>query len=119
MAARREEFENSAPETVVGASVKIEGDLVSEGDIRVEGLVTGKIKTTKNLYVGPMAKIEADTEAGNAIVAGNIKGDVKVKESLLIQETGKISGSITCAKLSISEGGHFTGTCTMPEVEGI
>ena len=113
--ARREDFESGAPETVVGASVKIEGDLVSEGDIRVEGLVSGKIKTTKNLYVGPMAKIEADVEAGNAVVAGSVKGDIKTKESLLIQETGKISGSITCARLSIAEGANFSGTCAMPE----
>ena len=113
--ARREDYESGAPETIVGASVKIEGDLVSEGDIRVEGLVSGKIKTSKNLYVGPMAKIEADVEAGSAVVAGHVKGDIKVKETLLVQETGKISGSMTCGRLSIAEGANFTGTCTMPE----
>lgn len=107
--------EGAAPETIVGASVKIEGDLVSEGDIRVDGLVTGKIKTTKNLYVGPMAKIEADVESQNAVLAGIIKGEVTVKASLIIQETGNIEGNITCEKLAIAEGAHFTGSCTMPE----
>lgn len=113
-----EGYETGTPETIVGATVKIEGDLVSEGDIKVEGLVTGKIKTTKNLFVGPMAKIEADVEAANAILAGVVRGDIKVKENLTIQETGKINGNVSCGKLSIAEGAHFSGTCTMPEVEG-
>lgn len=116
--AKREEYETVPAETIVGATVKIEGDLVSEGDIKIDGLVTGKIKTTKNLYVGPMAKIEADVEAANAILAGIVKGDVKIKESLVISETGKINGNIVCAKLAIAEGAHFSGSCSMPEAEG-
>lgn len=117
--AKHEDYSETAPETIVGATVKIEGDLASEGDIKVDGLVTGKIKTSKNLYVGPMAKIEADVEAGNAIVAGIIKGDIKVKENLLVQETGKINGSISCSRLAITEGAHFSGSCTMPEGETV
>lgn len=115
--AKREEYTDGAPETIVGASVKIEGDLQSEGDIKVDGLVAGKIKTSKNLYVGPMAKIEADVEAGNAVLSGIVKGDVKIKESLHIEETGKVDGNITCGRLMIAEGAHFSGQCTMPEPE--
>lgn len=116
---KREDYnDGSAPETVVGASVKIEGDLVSEGDIRVEGSVSGKIKTTKNLFVGQAANIEADIDAGNAVIAGQVKGEIKIKDNLLIQETGKVSGNISCARLSISEGARFTGSCTMSMPEG-
>ena len=111
--ARKDEYTGgaTAPETVVGATVKIEGDLQSDGDIKVDGLVTGKIKTSKNLFVGSMAKIEADVEAGNAVLAGIIKGDIKVKEHLLIE------GNISCGRLQIADGAHFTGSCTMPEPE--
>ena len=104
-----------AGDTIIGASVKVEGDLNSEGDIRVEGFVTGKIKTNKNLFVGPTAKIEADVEAENADLAGSVSGQVKVKGTLQIRETGKIDGDIACAILSIAEGAHFSGTCSMPE----
>src|SRR3989338_5995840 len=115
--ARKDEYQSGAPETIVGATVKSEGDLVSEGDIKVDGLVAGKIKTSKNLFVGSMAKIEADVEAGNAVLAGIIKGDIKVKEHLLIEETGRIDGNISCGRLQIADGAHFTGSCTMPEPE--
>lgn len=117
MAKREEYSEGGVPETIVGASVKIEGDLVSEGDIKVDGVVSGKIKTSKNLYVGPTAKIEADVDAGSAVLAGIIKGDIKVRENLQIEETGKVDGNITCGRLTIADGAHFTGSCTMPEVK--
>lgn len=116
--AKREEFTDGAPETIVGATVKIEGDLVSEGDIKVDGLVAGKIKTSKNLYVGPAANIQADIDSGNAVIAGQVKGEIKIKDNLLIQETGKVSGNISCARLSITEGAKFTGSCTMSMPEG-
>ena len=118
MSKRDEYIDSSTPETVVGASVKIEGDLASEGDIRVEGAVSGKIKTTKNLYIGPQAQIEADLDAGNAVIAGSVKGEIKIKDNLLIQETGKVSGNIACARLSIAEGARFSGSCTMAMPEG-
>jgi cytoskeletal protein CcmA (bactofilin family) len=115
--ARKEDYDDTTPETVVGASVKIEGDLTSEGNIKVEGQVVGKIKTDRNLFVGPMAKIEADVEAANAVIAGMVKGELKIKENLLVAETGKIAGNLTCVRLSIAEGAHFTGSATMPEPE--
>ena len=116
--AKRDEIANgSTPETVVGSSVKIEGDLVSDGDIRVEGAVSGKIKTTKNLYIGPESQIEADVEAGNAVIAGFVKGEINIKDNLLIQETGKVSGNISCSRLSITEGARFSGSCSMAEGE--
>jgi cytoskeletal protein CcmA (bactofilin family) len=43
---------NSPAETVVGPSVKIQGDLVSEGNIRIEGAVSGKVKTSQSVHGG-------------------------------------------------------------------
>lgn len=100
-------------ETIVGHSVKIEGDLVSEGDIKIDGMVAGKVKTLQNLFVGPTAKIEADVEAGTATVAGDIHGNLKVKDLLVILQTGRLAGDIDCGKLAIEEGAVFTGKCSM------
>ena len=115
---KREDYETGAPETIVGASVKIEGDLIGAGDILIDGTVSGKIKTNKNLNIGPTAKVDADVEATNASIAGMVKGDIKIKGALIIQETGKVEGNITCSRLAIAEGGHFSGTSTMTEQTG-
>lgn len=107
--------EGMPAETIIGHSVKIQGDLVSEGDIKIDGVVTGKVKTTQNLFIGPTAKIEADVEAGSATVAGAVEGNVRANGLLVILQTGRISGDIDCLQLAVEEGAYFSGTCKMAD----
>lgn len=104
---------NAAAETVVGPSVKIQGDLNSEGNIRIEGQVAGKVNTSQSVHVGEAAKIAADVHAGNAIVAGEIQGNVKVVGNLILQATARVAGDITCSILRVEDGAQFTGKCSM------
>ncbi len=105
--------DNSAAETVVGPSVKIQGDLNSEGNIRIEGSVMGKVATTQSVHVGEAAVIQADMQAGNAIIAGQIQGNIKVIGNLILQSTAKVHGDITCTVLRVEDGALFTGKCNM------
>lgn len=104
---------NTAAETVVGPSVKIQGDLNSEGNIRIEGQVAGKVNTSQSVHVGESAKIAADVHAGNVIVAGEIQGNVKVTGNLILQASARIAGDISCSVLRVEDGAQFTGKCTM------
>lgn len=100
-------------ETVVGPSVKIQGDFNSEGNIRIEGQVNGKVKTTQNVHVGKSAKITADIFAGNATIAGEVLGNIKVTGNLILQSTAKVAGDISCGVLRVEDGALFTGKCSM------
>lgn|SRR3989338_3509699 len=103
----------AATETVVGPSVKIQGDLNSEGNIRIEGQVSGKVKTTQNVHVGQGAKISADVVAGSAIISGEVQGNLKISGNLVLQGTAKVSGDISCTILRVEDGALFTGKCSM------
>lgn len=100
-------------ETVVGPSVKIQGDLNSEGNIKIEGQVAGKVKTSQSLFVVPGAKIMADVLAGNAIIGGEIQGNLKIAGHLILQSTAKILGDISCNVFRVEDGALFTGKCVM------
>ena len=104
---------NATAETVVGPSVKIQGDLNSEGNIRIEGAVVGKIKTSQNVMVGEAAKIAADIHAGSAVVAGEIQGNLKISSNLVLLSTARINGDIACAILRVEDGAQFSGKCAM------
>lgn len=104
---------NQAAETVVGPSVKIQGDLNSEGNIKIEGQVVGKVRTSQSVYVGEAAKITADVFAGNAIIAGEMKGNLKISGNLFLQSTCRIVGDINCAVLRVEDGAQFNGKCSM------
>ncbi len=104
---------NSPAETVVGPSVKIQGDLNSEGNIKIEGQVSGKVKTSQSLFVIPGAKIIADVLAGNAVVGGEIQGNLKISGHLILQSTARILGDISCSVFRVEDGALFTGKCIM------
>lgn len=103
------------PETIVAAGMRIEGELKSNGNIRIDGVVSGKIQAAHDIMIGSEAQIDADMSAENAVVAGSVEGNVIVKDSLLILETGKVLGNVTCANLGIREGAMFSGNCKMSE----
>ena len=84
---KQEEKEREKPkkdtlETVIGPSVKLEGTFKSDGNILIEGEVVGKIETSCDLRAGENSKIVADIKAKNAIIAGEVKGNVEVEEFL-------------------------------------
>lgn len=95
--------------------MRIEGELKSNGNIHIDGIITGKVHTSQDLIVGPNAQIDADILAANAVIAGIIRGNVTVKGSLEIMETGKIIGNINCGSLGIRQGAYFSGACKMAE----
>ena len=105
-------------ETVVGPSVKIQGDLNSEGNIRIEGQVSGKVKTSQSVFVNPTAKIAADVLAGNAVIGGEVQGNLKITGHLILQSTARITGDLACSILRVEDGAIFTGKCSMNGTSG-
>lgn len=110
--------ETNQAETIVGPSVKVEGELNSQGNVRIDGQVQGNIQTTQNLAVGEQAIITANVKALNAVIAGKVKGNITIEEALEITETGQIEGDITAKILSIAPGAVFRGQCQMPGAAG-
>ena len=104
---------NGAAETVVGPSVKIQGDLNSEGNIKIEGQVSGKVKTTQSVYVNQGAKIAADVWPATQYLAGKFRGTLKISGHLILQSTAKVAGDIACQVLRVEDGAQFTGKCAM------
>lgn len=100
-------------ETVIGPSVKVEGDFIGEGDIVVEGTVVGNLKTNGNLRVGPQAEVTAEVSAANAFIAGKVTGDVSIAGVLEIAASASISGDVACSTVSIEAGATLNGKISM------
>jgi cytoskeletal protein CcmA (bactofilin family) len=102
-------------DTIIGPSVKVEGDFVTEGNIIIEGIVCGTVKTAKNLKVGPTSKIFANVWAENALIAGEIQGNLNIVGKLEITPTAKIFGDIKTSIISISSGAIINGKIQMAD----
>ena len=102
-------------ETIIGPSVQVEGDFIAAGDVVVEGMVSGKLKTEKNLRVGTGAKIFASVAAQNALIAGEIQGNVKVDGNLELTGTARVFGDVKAKTLTIASGACLHGKCQAGE----
>lgn len=102
-------------ETVIGAGVKIRGTLISDGDVTIEGNLSGEIKTTGDLALGVNAVVKANVSGRNVQVAGQLNGNIKSSDHTTISETGKVVGNISTNTLSIGTGAIFIGSVSMVE----
>lgn len=98
-------------ETIIGPSVKIEGNFVCQGGIVIEGEVKGVVSTQGFLEVGDRAMVIADVEAKEAKVGGEIKGNIKIEGYLEVTASAKITGDIEAGSLSIARGAAIKGKC--------
>jgi cytoskeletal protein CcmA (bactofilin family) len=99
-------------ETIIGASVKVEGNFSCEGNMIIDGQVKGNVQTNGFLQVGRTAIVIADVKAGNSKIGGEIRGTVKIDGYLEINETAKIYGDIEASSISIARGAFISGHCS-------
>lgn len=105
--------DNKDIETLIGATVKVEGNFVGAGDVVVEGHVSGTLKTSKNLRISESAALKADVEAANVWVAGEIRGHVKCAGKIELAPTAKIFGNVDTQSIVVAHGAILHGKVTM------
>jgi len=100
----------------ISTGTSINGDIETNGDIRIDGSLTGSLKSKGKVVVGPSGKIDGEVYCQNANIAGEITGKVEVVELISLQASAKINGDIITGKLAIEPGAVFTGSCSMGAV---
>jgi cytoskeletal protein CcmA (bactofilin family) len=100
---------------MIGKGTSIKGDIRSDGDFRVDGVLLGSIQSNGKIVVGVSGSIEGDITCQNADISGNVKATLKVKELLSMKATSKVTGDVQTSKLAIEPGAKFSGTCRMEE----
>jgi len=107
---------NSGEVNIIGVGTVITGDIQSKGDIRIDGTLSGAVKTTGKVVVGQSGIIEGDVECNNADVAGSLNAKIIVAQLLSLKATAKLTGDLVTNKLAIEPGAAFTGHCSMGAV---
>jgi len=111
--------QKSYPETpsqninLISQGTKIHGDVVSDGDIRIDGFLKGNISTKGRLVIGGSGSIEGEIVCSNIEISGNFKGKITASELLTMKSTAIVTGDIFVSKLGVEPGSLFTGTCQM------
>lgn len=100
-------------ETIIGPSVKVEGEFQSSGNVMVAGVLAGKLTTSQNVRIEAGAVIQGDIQAKEAIIAGEVRGNLTITQHLSLLSSAKIIGDITAGSIAVQQGAHMNGKCEM------
>ncbi len=112
----------AAPQSTatIGKSVKVVGKIFAKEDLYVDGDVEGTIETPENkVTVGPNGRVQADISAREAVIIGQVQGNVETSDKVDLRKDAKLVGNITTARISIEDGAVFKGSIDIrkPEVK--
>ncbi len=99
--------------SLLSKNVKIEGEIQGPENLHVEGYIKGSIKLSGDVFVGNTGIVEADVEAKNIVIQGEVTGNVLAHQQLEIHPTGKLIGNCSAASIDIKEGAIFEGRSNM------
>ena len=89
------------------------GELTFEQSFRIDGKVTGTIRSDGDLVVGERGEVDGEIRVGRLFVSGLVRGDVTVTRRLSIHARGRVEGEVSAPALVIDEGGVLEGRCAM------
>lgn len=96
---------------VEGTNIK--GDVKTDSNFRIDGVLVGTLDTTGKLVIGQTGKIEGVIRCANADVEGVIEGDITVDGVLMIKATARIYGNISAGQIGVEVGADFKGQCNI------
>jgi cytoskeletal protein CcmA (bactofilin family) len=100
---------------LIGKETIIKGEIHTDGDLRVDGKVEGKICSQSKVVVGESGIVNGSIYCNQADISGNLDGDVYTDDLLHLKGRGNIQGNIFVNKLIIETGSSFNGSCKMGE----
>jgi len=95
----------------LGPGLQVKGEISGSEDLLIEGLVEGRVQLeAKKLTMGATANVTADIVAGEVVVSGSLKGNVRAKQRIEIKRNGSVTGDLTTAQIVIEDGAYFKGS---------
>ena len=97
----------------ISSGTVIKGEISSDSDIRVDGVVDGKMYSKGKIVVGETAVLKGDLLCNVVDLWGKMDGDIYIKDTLSLKSTSVVNGNIRVHKLQVEMGAQINGTCKM------
>ncbi|HET7790053.1 MAG TPA: polymer-forming cytoskeletal protein [Gemmatimonadales bacterium] len=99
--------------SIIAAGMRVTGDIVAEGVVKIEGAVSGTIRAGRQVLVAKGGEVDGDIYTREAVVGGEVRGSIHVEERAELQATSVVHGDITARRLLVQEGGEVNGVVRM------
>ena len=94
---------------VIANGTQLEGNIVTNGDIRIDGIVKGNVISKAKVIVGRDGRVEGNVTCANIEVEGQVAAEsLNVSNLISLKATAIMAG-----KIAIEPGAEFSGNCKM------
>ncbi|OUS01669.1 hypothetical protein A9Q86_07830 [Flavobacteriales bacterium 33_180_T64] len=100
-------------QNTIAKGTVITGDIISDGDFRIEGSIQGNIKTPGKVVIGKTGIINGTLKSANADIEGKFMGKLVLSDTLSLKSSAYVEGEVMVAKLAVEPGATFNATCSM------
>lgn len=96
--------------TFVSPGTEIAGSVHAAGNLRVDGIIRGKVSADGDIEVSAGGLIEGEkVVARNIVIHGTVKATLTAEGYLRIHSQGEVQGDVTAEALDIESGARFVG----------
>ncbi|MFP8877523.1 MAG: polymer-forming cytoskeletal protein [Myxococcota bacterium] len=107
-----QDLPEEAPASVLLASGgRFDGLWVALSAARIEGRVSGQVRATGPLEIGPEAMVEGDLEVESLVVAGQVRGVIRARARVELRASAVVEGEIHAPGVAIAEGCRVDARC--------
>ena len=105
---------NAIP-SIIGTSMKVSGDLDSEGAVQIEGTIHGDVRCAE-VTVGRTANVLGNIESEVANIHGTVNGEIRAR-SVIMSSTARVTGDVIHEELTIDAGAYIEGQMMRRDAE--
>ncbi len=105
--------------TIIDRGTSITGNIVTEGNLLIDGELKGDIKSKGKVVLGESSRTKGNLVSQQAVIEGEIRGDIYVLEQLVLREKAVVRGDIFAASVQMEAGAKHDGRSTIgtaPEI---
>lgn len=93
--------------SIIGADMRIVGEVISQGETQLEGTIEGNVKSG-NVTVGNAGTVNGEISADTVHVSGTVTGKIRAK-TVTLARSARVKGDIAHESLAIEAGAQFEG----------
>ena len=105
--------ETYSQQNLIAQGTTLKGDIISEGDFRIEGNIQGNLKTNGKVVIGKTGVVNGTLKGAYTDIEGKFSGKLIISDTLSLKSSAHVEGEVEVGKLAVEPGATFNATCVM------
>ena len=100
---------NDSKLVLVGSGVRVEGRIDGAESADVSGSLSGTLKSS-SININTSGSFNGDMTGQDVVISGNVEGEITSDDTIIVNQSAKIKGTIEYSSLQVSYGAKLEGS---------